>query len=348
MWSGAGARPYSTNQQAAHAGGDTWQGQAQGMEAAMTRAATVPEGGRRRPPGSTASWSRTRTPYLLLAPALALISVVVIYPVIRSVSLSFHDFKLLDPANMGNWAGLRNFQRALADPLFWLSFRHTAIWVIGILPAQLVLGLLVALLLNRDFPLRGAVRAIVLIPWVFPGVLNGLMWTWMYDGNYGVLNDLLVKAGILDKFFPFLARMGSAMPAVITTVIWQGTPFFAIMLLAALQAVPEELYEAARIDGASAIGEFAHITIPSILPTVVITTLLRTIWVSNYIDVIYIMTGGGPGYATLTLPVYTFLTAYTATDFGYAAALSIFLVALLVIVVTLYVLYLRRSEMKLR
>ncbi len=296
----------------------------------------------------TVHWGRVLTPYLLLAPAFLLISVVVLYPVGRSIALSFHNFKLLDPVNLGTWAGLNNFRRALNDPLFWQALSHTAIWVVGILPAQLVLGLLVALLLNRDFPLRGIVRAIVLIPWVFPGVLNGLMWTWMYDGNYGVLNDILVKVGILDKFYPFLARMESAMPAVITTVIWQGTPFFAIMLLAALQAVPDELYEAARIDGASAWGEFFRITIPCILPTIVITTLLRTIWVSNYIDVIYIMTGGGPGYATLTLPVYTFLTAYTVTDFGYAAALSIFLVVLLVIVVSLYVMYLQRAEMKLR
>jgi multiple sugar transport system permease protein len=284
----------------------------------------------------------------LLAPALALISVVVLYPVGRSVALSFHNFKLLDPASLGTWAGLGNFRRALNDPQLWDSLSHTAVWVAGILPTQLVLGLLVALLLNRSFPLRGLARAVVLIPWVFPGVLNALMWTWMYDGNYGVLNDLLVKLGILQSFYPFLARTESAMPAVMATVVWQGTPFFAIMLLAALQAVPEELYEAARIDGASALGEFLYITVPSILPTVIITTLLRTIWVSNYIDVIYIMTGGGPGYATLTLPVYTFLTAYTTTDFGYAAALSIFLVVLLVIVVSLYVLYLRRSEMKLR
>jgi multiple sugar transport system permease protein len=284
----------------------------------------------------------------LLSPAFILICLVVLYPVGRSIVLSFHNFKLMDPANLGTWAGLNNFRRALDDPLFWQALSHTAVWVIGILPCQLVLGLLVALLLNRNFPLRGFVRAVVLVPWVFPGVLNALMWTWMYDGNYGVINDLLVKAGILKDFYPFLALTGSAMPAVMTTVIWQGTPFFAIMLLAALQAVPDELYEAARIDGASAWGEFTHITIPSILPTIVITTLLRTIWVSNYIDVIYIMTGGGPGYATLTLPVYTFLTAYTTTDFGYAAALSVFLVVLLVIIVSLYVLYLRRAEMKLR
>ncbi len=295
-----------------------------------------------------ARWSRRLTPYLLLMPALTLICLVVIYPVGRSILLSFHNFKLLDPARLNTWAGLSNFQRAWHDELFWESLNHTLIWVVGIIPCQLALGMLVALLLNRNFPLRGVVRAVVLIPWVLPGILNALMWTWMYDGNYGVINDILVRLGILGAFFPFLARMDSAMPSVMATVIWQGTPFFAIMLLAALQAVPDELYEAARMDGASAWGEFVHITIPSILPTIVITTLLRTIWVSNYIDVIYIMTGGGPGYATLTLPVYTFLTAYTGTDFGYAAALSLFLVVLLVSVVSLYVIYLRRAEMRLR
>jgi multiple sugar transport system permease protein len=293
-------------------------------------------------------WRRAAIPYLLLLPAFVLVGLVVIYPIARSIHLSFQSFNLLDPASIGTWVGLQNFQKAINDRLFWLALRQTIIWVVAVVPTQLVLGLVVALLLNRDFPFRGIVRSLVLIPWVFPGVLNALMWTWMYDGNYGVINDILVRLGILSSYFPFLARTQTALPSIIVTTIWQGTPFFAIMLLAALQAIPDELYEAARIDGASSWQEFRHITIPSILPTMIITTLLRTIWVSNYIEIIFVMTGGGPGYASLTLAVYTFLQAYTDLNFGYAAALSLFLVLMLIAVVLVYVAYLRRAELKLR
>ncbi len=286
-------------------------------------------------------------PYALLLPAVALMLLIVLYPISRSVYLSFHEYSLLNPKEMG-YVGLGKFQKALNDRLFWLSLRTTLIWVIGIVPVQLVLGLGVALLLNRPLPWRGLIRALVLIPWVFPGVLNALMWTWMYDGNYGVINDILVRLHVQTQFYPFLAKPGTALPAVMITTIWQGTPFFAIMLLAALQAVPDELYEAAKIDGASPWQEFRYITIPGIRPTIIITTLLRTIWVANYIEVIYVMTGGGPGYATLTLPVHTFLQAYAALDFGYAAALSLFLVVLLSAVVAAYIVYLRRSELSLR
>jgi len=272
---------------------------------------------------------------------------IVAYPIIRSVYLSFQEFSLLNPGAI-HFVGLAKFQKALKDPLFWRALRTTLVWVGSVVPSQLVLGLIVALLLNRQFPWRGLVRALVLIPWVFPGVLNALMWTWMYDGNYGVINDLLVRLHLQTQFYPFLAKPATALPCIIVTAIWQGTPFFTIMLLAALQAIPDELYEAAGIDGASSWQLFWNITIPGILPTIVITTLLRTIWVTNYIEVIYVMTGGGPGYASLTLPVYTFLQAYSALDFGYAAALSLFLVLLLIVVVSAYVFYLRRMELKLR
>lgn len=296
---------------------------------------------------SWAGWRRLLVPYLLLLPAASLMLLIVAYPIARSVYLSFHDFSLLRPHELA-FVGLGKYRYAIQDPLFWQALRTTLIWVGVIVPSQLVLGMAVALLLNRRFPGRGIVRALVLIPWVFPGVLNALMWTWMYDGNYGVINDILVKLHLQTQFFPFLAKPQTALPAVIITTVWQGTPFFAIMLLAALQAVPEELYEAARIDGASSWQEFRFVTIPGIRPTIIITTLLRTIWVANYIEVIYVMTGGGPGYATQTLPVMTFLQAYASQNFGYAAALSMFLVVFLAAVVGVYMAYLRRSELKLR
>ena len=187
-----------------------------------------------------ALWRRAAAPYVLLLPGTALMLLIVAYPVARSVYLSFQEFSLLNPGAI-HFVGLGKFKKALKDPLFWHALRTTLVWVVSIVPSQLVLGLIVALLLNRPFPWRGLVRALVLIPWVFPGVLNALMWTWMYDGNYGVINDLLVRLHLQTQFYPFLAKPATALPSIIVTSIWQGTPFFAIMLLAALQAVPDEL-----------------------------------------------------------------------------------------------------------
>ena len=145
---------------------------------------------------------------------------------------------------------------------------------------------------NKKFRGRGVVRAVSLIPWVTPGILIGLMWRWMYDGNYGVLNDILQKLHIINKSIPFLAQANTAFPAVVVTIIWQGIPFFALMILAGLQGIPGELYEAADMDGATGFQKLFKITIPSIKNTIFITGLLRIIWVANSVDVIFNMTEG--------------------------------------------------------
>jgi multiple sugar transport system permease protein len=193
---------------------------------------------------------------------------------------------------------------------------------------QFVFGFSLALLLNQHFFGRGIVRSLSLIPWVTPGVLIGLMWRWIYDGNYGVLNDILTKIGISDSFIPFLAQRNTSFPAVIVTIIWQGIPFFSIMLLAGLQGIPSSLYEAADIDGAKQVQKLFYITIPSLRNTIFVTTLLRIIWVANSVDVIYSMTEGGPAYATQTLSVYIFNKA-NSMDLGFAATMSVFLMLLL-------------------
>jgi multiple sugar transport system permease protein len=150
------------------------------------------------------------------------------------------------------------------------------------------------------------------------------MWRWIYDGNYGVLNDLLMKLGLIDNYIPFLAQQSTAFPAVILTIIWQGIPFFALMLLAGLQGIPDELYDAADVDGANRIQRFFWIIVPSLKNTIFVTTLLRIIWVANSVDVIFNMTEGGPAYSTQTLSVYVFNKANTL-NLGYASTLAIFL-----------------------
>jgi len=282
-------------------------------------------------------------PLFLLSPALALLLGIVAYPIGRAVWLSFHRLEILRPDLSLN-VGFDNYRELLRDPVIRIALQNSIVWVAGVVLFQFLGGLVGALVLNREFPGRGIVRGLALIPWATPSVLVALMWTWMLDGNYGLINDLLVKVGILSRFQPWLAQPWSALPGVMLADIWQGIPFFAVMLLAALQAIPEDLFEAARIDGASAPRVFRHVTLPLLLPTILITTMLRMIWTANYMDLIMIMTGGGPGYSSLTMPLHAYYTAYKRLDFGYGSTIAIVQVALLALAIALYLRQLRRNE----
>jgi multiple sugar transport system permease protein len=286
-------------------------------------------------------------PYLLIAPAVTLMLLIVAYPIGSSFCMSFFKYVLYRPFDV-QFIGLANYINVFKDPVFWQSFINTIYWIGFGVSFQLLFGLILALLLNQKFKLRGLVRSIVLIPWVTPGILIGLMWTWMYDGNYGVINDTLTKLHLIKDYIPWLAQSKTALPGVIVTIIWQGIPFFAIMILAALQTIPQELYEAAEVDGARSWQAFLNVTLPMIQPTLVVTTLLRIIWVANSVDVIYSMTGGGPGYSSLTLSVYTFVKARAALDFGYASTLSLILTLFLSSFLVIYLRKLSQQEARLR
>jgi multiple sugar transport system permease protein len=291
-------------------------------------------------PGRGGSWL---LPLLLLAPALILLVGIVAYPIGRAFWLSVHRLEILRP-DLSSYVGLENYRSLLQDPVLRVALQNSGMWVAGVVLFQFLGGMIGALILNQRFPGRGIVRGLALIPWATPSVLVALMWTWMLDGNYGLLNDLLVKAGILAQFHPWLAQPWSALPAVILADVWQGVPFFAVMLLAALQAIPEDLFEAARIDGASAWRVLRHITLPLLLPTILITTMLRVIWTANYMDLIMIMTGGGPGYSSLTLPLHAYYIAYKRLDFGYGTTIAIVQVAILATVIVFYLRQLRQTE----
>jgi len=262
-------------------------------------------------------------PYLLLAPALLIVLTVVFIPAVNAVLMSFKNYDLRRPSSMG-FVGLKNYMTVLADPLFWRSLWKTIVWVGLGVGLQFVFGFILALLLNKKFMGRGLVRSLSLIPWVTPGVLIGLMWRWIFDGNYGVLNDILMKLGLIGDKIPFLAQESTAFPAVIMTIIWQGIPFFALMLLAGLQGIPDELYDSADVDGANGVQKFFLVTIPSLKSVIFVTTLLRIIWVANSVDVIFNLTEGGPAYSTQTLSVYIFNKG-NSLNLGYAATMSIML-----------------------
>ena len=273
-------------------------------------------------------------PYLLITPAVLIIIAVVLFPALNAVLMSFQSYDLRRPSDIG-FVGLTNYIDVLQDKLFWASLWRTILWVVFGVGFQFVFGFILANLLNKGFHGRGVVRAVSLIPWVTPGVLIGLMWRGIYDGSYGVLNDLLMKGGLISAPVPFLAQESTVMPSVILTIIWQGIPFFALMLLAGLQGVPGELYEAADIDGATGFQKLFRITIPAIKNTIFVTTLLRIIWVANSVDVIFNMTGGGPAYASQTLSVYVFNKA-NALNLGYSSTMSLLLTFLLLLVAIPY------------
>jgi multiple sugar transport system permease protein len=279
---------------------------------------------------------RAATPYGFLLPALLVTALVILFPVLQTAWYSLHEYVLYDPDNF-RFVGLRNFATALSDEVFWIALANSAIWVSGIVFLQLLLGLGAALLLNQSFWWRGLARALVIIPWALPSVIIGLMWTWIYDFNLGVFNDILLRLGLISAPHPWLAQPSTALACIMLALVWQGFPFFTVTILAGLQTVPHELYEAAEIDGANAWRQFLHVTLPSIAGIVATAVLLRIIWVANSLDVILVMTGGGPGYATHTLPLYAFLRAYTGMEFGYAASLSLMLTAILLGIVWLYV-----------
>jgi multiple sugar transport system permease protein len=281
-------------------------------------------------------------PVALLAPAVTLVAAVIAYPLVRAVWLSFQNFNILRPAATTS-AGFANYAARLADPVFWGAALNSLQWVVGVVVFQLLFGFFGALLLNQRFPLRGLVRGVLLIPWATPSVLVALMWMWLLDSNYGMLNDLVRRLGLSSAGIAWLAQPNTALPTIILVDIWQGIPFFAIMILAALQTVPRDLKEAAVIDGASAWQSLTRVTVPLILPTILITIVLRIIWTANYMDLMLVMTGGGPGTATTTLPLLSYVTAYKSLDFGGGAAVAVLQAIALFGVILIYVRLLRRQ-----
>jgi multiple sugar transport system permease protein len=277
------------------------------------------------------------TPWLFLAPALIATMILVLGPALETCWLSLHNVVLYRP-RVRPFVGLGNYVTVLQDAVFWASLARSVVWVGAAVGFQFMLGLTAALLLNRQFWWRPIARALVIVPWALPSVVIGLVWTWMLDFNLGIINQLGQQFGLLDHSVPWLAQPNTAMVAVILAITWQGFPFFCVTLLAGLQSIPRELYEAAAIDGASTVRSFYYVTVPGLMPVMATALLLRMIWVANSLDLLLVMTGGGPGTSTQTLPLYAFLKAWSGADYGYGSALAVCLTLILLSVVIVYAL----------
>jgi len=284
--------------------------------------------------------------YLMLAPAFIMLIALNIYPFLTAFFSSF--FRIHTITRESTWVGLVNFQTLLQSKLFWQSFGRSLIWTIVGVSVQLVLGIAIALLLNQELRGRWLARGIVLFPYLVPAIVATLVWRFMFSPLTGVINYLLVDVlNLIDRPIAWLADPDTALFGVLIVGIWKFVPFMVILFLARLQTTPLELYDAAKIDGASSWQEFWYITLPWLQPTILVALLLRTLWMFNEFDVTYLMAYGGPLYATTTLPVLIRNTAFGSNDMGRAAAISMLMVSVLFAISFVYLRYYQRAEEQL-
>jgi multiple sugar transport system permease protein len=287
---------------------------------------------------------RAWTVLAFLAPAAVFVTIFTYYPLVTGAQMAFRDWNLSNFTDAA-WVGLDNFRAVLTDPLLPGVLRNTVIWVVASIVPQFVIGFAIALWLRRHFRFRGVYQALIFYPWAVSGFLIGILFRWMFNSEFGVVNDLLSKVGLIDSPIPWLAQPGTAMVAVLIANVWYGVTFFAIMILAALQSVPDEIREAAALDGAGAARTLLQIVVPYIRITLTVTVLLRVIWIFNFPDIIYGMTGGGP--ADKTHIVTTWLIQVTQRgDYGVAAAIGLMVLALLLLFSVFYLLALRERGVK--
>ncbi len=266
-------------------------------------------------------------PFALLAPITLLLVAVSLYPTLYAIYIAMTDATLLK-LSRAHFIGVQNFGRMAGDPVFLQSLWRTLRWDIVVVGSQLLIALPTALFLNLSFRGRGVLRGAVLVPYIVPPAVTSLLWVFMFDGNFGVANDILVRLGVLRTYVSWLGDPLASFAIVAAAMVWSGQPLMAIVLLAVLQTIPAELYEAAQVDGANPWQRFWHITLPHLVPTILFLVLLRTIWMSHHVDVIFIMTRGGPGFSNYTAAVYSFLTT-NQFEIGYSSALAVGLAVML-------------------
>jgi ABC-type sugar transport system permease subunit len=281
--------------------------------------------------------------YALLLPTLAVLALVILYPLADGFRISLMRMKLTSTAEP-RFIGLENYLDLARDDKFWITVRTTAIWTASNVVAQIVLGLALALLLNERLKARGLYRSIALIPYIVPSVAAALIWRWMYDGSSGVINAILVRLGLIADYRPWLGEVSTALPAVIIESVWKGTPFVMILLLAGLQTIPPEYYEAGAIDGASSWQRFRDITLPLLRPALAVATVLTTVYTVNNFNAIWLMTQGGPLGSTEILFTWAYKMAFDRFDFGVAAAISVVLFGILAVFAAIYIFLVEREE----
>jgi trehalose/maltose transport system permease protein len=285
---------------------------------------------------------QTRIGWILLLPALAVVGFVALYPLGKTVYQSFTNQEFLAGLEPTRWVGLDNYRELWHDTIFrdavWLTIKFTLITV----SFEFVLGLIIALVVNSSFKGRGAMRAVMLVPWAIPTVVAAKMWQWMLDDVFGVINDILMKLHIISHPHAWISDPSTSLAAVSAVDIWKTTPFVALLLLAGLQVIPRDLYEAASVDGASQLQQFWRITLPLLLPAILVTLIFRTLDALRVFDVFYVFFGGRQD--TQTMAIYAQSTIVGDGHVGYGAAISVAIFLIISLFVVIYMVFMRVTE----
>ena len=285
---------------------------------ASALAGTMPMSGPRKGTGLLAR--RQMSPWLLLVPAFVSLGAVSVYPIVNGLWLSLTNTSLVTQEN--DFVGLANYVLLWNDTLFWNAWRHTLVFTLVSTLAETVLGLAMALLLYEPFRGRAIVRAAMLVPWAMPTVVTSKMFGWLFDGQHGLVNYLLLQAGLIDANVNWYGSVDNALGTIIFADVWKTTPFMALLLLAGLHTIPKSLIEAARMDGAKAWASFWNVRLPLLGPTLLIAGLFRALDAFRVFDLVYVLTGGGPADSTETLSTLSYKILFSTLQFGYGSTLT--------------------------
>ncbi len=299
-------------------------GKARTARLPLRAAPASPTGLRRRASRMRRNSPQGLSPYLFIAPNVILFGVFMLFPLGYAAFISLHDWDLLGDAT---FIGAANYTRLVTDPLFWTALRQTLLYACGSVPTSIALGLLVAVGLNRHMPGRTLMRSIFFVPVVVSGVATGVIASWLFNDSYGAINGLLETFGL--PRINWLSSPTWALPSLIITTLWLRVGFCMIIYLAALQSIPQTYYEAAMIDGASAVQRFRMITWPLLQPATFLLLIINVIYSFHIFDLVYVMTGGGPGFSTTVLVQYIFNSAFGSSEMGYASAMGVALYAMI-------------------
>jgi multiple sugar transport system permease protein len=284
--------------------------------------------------------SRNITPYMFLLPATVAMLIIFFFPMLNGLYISFTHYNQY--TNLTTFVAFRNYAQILRSSDFWNSMQRSVAWVVFSVLGQFLLGFGFALLLNRPWPGNRIMRGLMMIPWVMPGVSVALTWSLIFNGQLGLINDILLRLNLPPQ--QWLADSNLAMVAVILANIWKAFPFVAVTMLAGLAVIPDELYDAAKVDGASVWRRFRYVTLPHLRDLILIVILLQVVWTFNYFDLVYVMTQGGPAQGTEIAPVLVARFAFQQLDYGLAASVAVAMTLFNIIFAVLYLGLLRRSN----
>lgn len=288
------------------------------------------------------AWIDRRLPFFFLLPGVVCLTAVLIYPIGYNVAVSFTDMSLIYPGF--GFVGLENYVATFTDPGLWNATLRTLEWTFLSVGGQLLIGLIAALALEEVTRGRTVLRLALVVPWAFPAIVMAFAWRFMFDGVYGVMNDLLMRLHLIAQPIAWFSTREWSMPLVSLMNIWFGFPFMMVCIIAGLASIPKELIEAAQIDGANYWQRFRYVTLPSLLPVIGMLVVLRTIFVFNNFDFVFLTTGGGPVDATTTLPIHAFQIGWQRYDLGRMSAVAVAMIALLSLILVFYLRLLRSRE----